>query len=382
MAQKIDSRVVVLTHYLPPYMARVLFHVGQQVRELQILLSIDQEPNRQFGNTWEGLNVRIQKSWMLRRPWKHGKGFTDELYIHIPYDTFSQLRRAKPNIVFSYELGFRSLLSALYCKLHRKRLAICVCASEHTEKGRGYVRPLVRRILLKSADAITYNGPSCRSYLKRFGVPDKKLFHFPYATSDLFQYTAPVKRPPTADHRLICIGQLTERKGVLPMIDTLSSYCRARPERQVEIDLVGEGKLHSTLEAMELPANLQLRLLGHMSYEEMAKAISQAGVLIFPTLADEWGLVVNEAMQSGLPVLGSVYAQASTTLISENENGWLYRPEVPEQLHEKLDRLFATPPERMTEMRHCAQRTVSHITSDSAAAQALKMLQSLAEPAG
>lgn len=358
-------------------MARVHYHLSQHLQDFRVLLSVEQEPNRQFGNTWEGLSVAVQKSWMFRRPWKHGSGFKDELYVHVPYDTLSQLRRAVPDIVFSYELGFRSLTSALYCKLYRKKLAVCVCVSEHTEQGRGTLRHLLRRVLLKSADAVTYNGPSCYRYLKRFGVPDERLGYFPYATSDLFAYTGPLVRDATADHRMLCIGQLTERKGVVPLLDGLAEYCKARPNQSVHIDFVGTGNLEQAMRERELPRNLHIRLLGHMPYTALTQAMEHAGVLIFPTLADEWGLVVNEAMQAGMPVIGSGYAQASTTLIRDGVNGWLYYPDQPQQLWHKLDTMFATDAEQLRTMRLAAQATVEHITPQRVAASALKLFARL-----
>lgn len=375
--QQVDCRVVALTHYLPPYMARVLYHTARRVRDFRILLSVAQEPNRQFGPTWYGLNVEVQKSLMLTRRWRHRKGFEDELYVHFPYDTLSQLRRANPDIVFSYELGFRSLASALYCKLHRKRLALCVCVSEHTEQGRGMMRNLLRRMLLKKADAVTFNGPSCRRYLEQFGVPDDKLFHFPYCASDLLQVRGPLQRSPAAQRRLIYVGQLTQRKGVLPMIDALADYCRARPDRSLELELIGTGPLQPALLGRVLPANFRMNLAGHVPYDRLGDAMQDAGALIFPTLADEWGMVVNEALQAGLLVLGSEYAQACATLIREGENGWLYRPDRPEQLHAKLDQMYALSDERWLAMRRSAQQSVAHLTSSNVADKAVDMFRSL-----
>ena len=53
----------------------------------------------------------------------------------------------------------------------------------------------------------------------------------------------------------------------------------------------------------------------------------KVGVLVFPTLADEWGLVVNEALAAGVPVLGSLYSQAVEELVRDGENGWTFRPD-------------------------------------------------------
>ncbi len=87
---------------------------------LQCLVSVAKEPQRDYNPDFSSLDVAIQKTWTLKKKWKHDAGFADDLYVHIPYDTYSQLRRRKPDVILSHELGFRSLASCIYRKLHRK----------------------------------------------------------------------------------------------------------------------------------------------------------------------------------------------------------------------------------------------------------------------
>ncbi len=359
-------------------MSSVLKHVSAGVRDFSVLLSIHQEPNRDFGETWEGLNVQVQKSIMFRRSWNHKQGqFQDQLFIHIPYDTLIRLWRMRPDIVFSYELGFRSLVSALYCTLFRKKLALCVCVSERTEEGRGAFRILVRKVLLKLAHAVTYNGPSCLNYLQRFGIPESKLFHFPYACSEKFRYRGPIQRDQVAARRLICIGQLIQRKGVAPLLQTLVEYCKLHPNRVVEIDFVGKGDQEQQLKSMLLPSNLRANFLGHLNYQQMAQAMERAGILVFPTLADEWGLVVNEAFAAGMPVIGSQFAQACTTLIEDGVTGWQYRPDQPDTLFQSLEAMYNVSSDRLNEMRNACCKAVEDITPDNVASEALRMFKHL-----
>lgn len=382
-----QSRLVVLTHYLPPYMQRVLEHVAESVPQTQVLLSIPLEPNRNFAVDWGSLNVQVQKSLMMRGAWRHRVGFKDELFIHIPYDTYRQLRRRQPDLILSYELGFRSLISAIYRRTHPScRLALCVCVSEHTESGRGGSRWLLRRALAKMADAVTYNGPSCRRYLTGLDVPDNRLFHFPYAADD--RTTPPSASNVTlvtsqrgnfneVNRRLLIVGQLNARKGIHPFFDALESYCRQNPDVSWDLTLIGAGPLEESLRSRPLPPNLCCQITGSRPPEQLASEWSDYGVLVFPTLADEWGLVVNEAMRAGLPVIGSCYAQASTTLIQEDRNGWIYSPDHPEQLHAKLDALRRLSPNEMWAMRDRARSSVAHITSQSAAHLACDMFRAM-----
>lgn len=377
---QLARRVAVLTHYLPPYIAHVFQYLVQSVPDTRILLSIPVEPNREYEQNFESLQVEVQKSWMIRRPWKHDSGFRDELYVHVPYDTLSRLRKMRPEIILSFELGFRSLASAMYRRTRSNcRMACCVCVSEHTEKGRGTARWLLRRTLVKLADAVTYNGPSCRVYLEQLGVPSEKLFHVPYAAQDQYRASENVGRTLEADKRLICVGQLIERKGVLPMLASLSEYCRQRPGQPVEITFVGSGPLLSAVRNYQAPSNLRIDIEGHVDPSQMPDLLRQHGILVFPTLADEWGLVVNEAMHTGMPVLGSEFAQACTTLIQEGANGWIYSPDRGQTLHDKLDQLYKLSPAQLHLMRTHAQQSVREITSKTVADKILGMFQQLSK---
>src|SRR5215211_554937 len=87
-------------------------------------------------------------------------------------------------------------------------------------------------------------------------------------------------------------------------------------------------------------------------------------MLVFPTLADEWGLVVNEAMACGLPVLGSTYSQAVEELVEDGTNGWVFRPDSHEATFNALDRALRTPHEVLQGMRESARNKVSELDPD------------------
>ena len=339
----IDARVVFLTHYIPLYQVRVLQSIAARVRDFQILLSTPIEPNRDFQPDWSGLNVTVQNSWTLRRRWRHPDGgFDDQLYVHVPYDTSARLRSMKPDVVMSLELGARSAGAAMYCRRHDEtKLVLCTYMSERTERGRGFLRRKLRQRLLKSADAVTYNGPSCKNYLTEFGVPDDQMFHLPYAADDRTIYQGPVQRDESSCRsRLLVVGQLSQRKGVDRLVAQLAAYCQANSGRSVEVVFAGDGPLRGELESMPVPSNLKVNLLGNVPAEELAVWMLRCGVLLAPTLADEWMLVVNEALHAGVPVIGSVHAQAVTTLVQDDVNGWSYDPMESGSIDQALDRYF------------------------------------------
>lgn len=299
----------------------------------------------------------------------------------------------QPDVVVSHELGARSFCAARYCKRSGAKLVLATFMSEHTEQGRGGLRHRLRRYLINQADALTYNGPSCRRYLLSLGAREEQLFHWPYAADDRhfqgagFQQTASVPALPPRN-RLLCIGQLTQRKGVMPMLRQINRFIQSTG-RAIELTLVGNGPLRDELNNLSqhestrsfpqsLDANFRLNVLGNRPAESLPALMRQHGALIAPTLADEWLLVVNEAMHIGLPVIGSVYAQAVTTLIDHGRNGWQYDPLIDSEVNAKV--AGAPPLDRVLreflelddlgygDLQAEARTTVAHLTPHYSAA--------------
>jgi glycosyltransferase involved in cell wall biosynthesis len=116
-----------------------------------------------------------------------------------------------------------------------------------------------------------------------------------------------------------------------------------------------------------MPSNVCVALRGSLAFRDLPRAYADAGILVFPTLADDWGMVVNEALASGVPVLGSRYAQAVEDLCVEGETGWMFRPDQGDEMERALDAALDTSPEALDEMRRAARERVATLTSETAA---------------
>ena len=364
MARMINTHVVILKNFIPPFQLSFLSELNERVGNLKILLSTPMEPNRQWPVDWKNLDVSVQKNLTLQRIWNHPSGFSDPLFIHLPYDTIGQLIRLKPEVVISTELGVRSLLTFLYCRaINRKcRSILWINASEHTEQGRGLVRNLLRCLLVPQADAILVNGNSGARYLQKLGAVSERIFLAPYTVpTDVFSKLS-LQRPVDDVSRMLIVGQLIERKGIKPFLNSISEWARTHSERKIELSFIGDGPLRDFIGSQQFPSNLKSHMLGNIKYENLPKIYATADLLAFPTLSDEWGVVVNEAMAAGLPVLGSLYSQAVEELVHDGENGWTFRPDHADELLQAIDQALSVTPERMAEMRVSARARALTIT--------------------
>ena len=274
----------------------------------------------------------------------HPQGFSQSQLVHIPYDTTLQLRRLRPDVVISAEMGVRSLLSALYCvAVPPCRLVIWADVSEVTEEGRGPIRLWARRWLIRRASAVLVNGASGRRYVEALGGARERIHTVPYATDvDLF-LRQPVFRQPALCRRLLYVGRLIPSKGIPAFLAACTRWCEQHRSRTLEVLVVGDGELRSVLESWQPPANMSIQLENSTQYPDMPGVYQRAGVLVLPTLADTWALVVNEAMAAGLPVLGSVFSQAVDEMVVDGVNGWRFRSDDPEDSYRALSRVMDSP---------------------------------------
>jgi len=359
----LSDRVAILTNFVGPYRPALFQQLARRCGELRVLVSGGDGPTGTRPVEWAGLPIRAQRNISFKREWRHPHEFRENLTIHVPYDTIPQLFQFRPSAIVTGELGMRTLQATIFKWFAgRTRLVIWATVSEITEQGRGWVRPLLRRVLLRSADAVIVNGDSGARYVRRFGVDAKRIFRVPQTTEIAPFLQNQVEKDEPSRHRLLYCGRLIPFKGLVQFVALLSQWCRAHRSHKTELWVAGDGPVKRDLRLLPLPPNLSIRMLGHVSYERLPEVYRECGVLAFPTLADEWGLVVVEAMASGLPILGSQYSQAVEDLVIDGQNGWVFRPDRVEEVLRGLDSALCASGETLETMGMRARKRVQAMT--------------------
>jgi hypothetical protein len=357
-------RIAFLTNCIPPYLKPVLDLLTARHTGFRIFVSTPIESNCSWKVDWSGLDVVVQKTITLRGRWRHPRAFEEPLEVHFPLDTVNQLRRFDPDIVISNELGFRTLLAVLYTKIRRGARVISWTDVNDTSEqhGRGFARNLLRRVLRNNIHAFLALGSGGVRYLRSLGADEKKIFRFVYTTDVQRFAKQELGESGRRTGRVLYVGRLIQLKGLQQFIEALSRWSAEHPTRQIEFVLAGEGPLRDNLERIPVPENLRVTFLGPVAYENLPDIYAQADLFAFPTLLDLWGVVVNEALAAGLPVLGSVYAQAVTELVQPGRTGWIFHPDDAEEMYRSIDQSLTTPPEELQRMRAEARETALRLT--------------------
>lgn len=184
-------------------------------------------------------------------------------------------------------------------------------------------------------------------------IKEKFIFTAPNAVDNQFFLNAAARSRSDAvrirrelqlpDRYFLFAGRLVREKGV---VDLLSAYAKLNDSLRKELSLVfvGDGQARHELE--EQAASISpgmIRFAGFAQREVLAAYYALAEMLILPTYTDTWGLVVNEAMACGLPVILSRAAGCATDLVTDNFNGLLVVPKDRSALACAMNRLAQQP---------------------------------------
>lgn len=370
-------RVAWVTNIVAPYRVPVLRGLARALGAFRVFVSARSEPDRTWDVEWDGFDVTVQRNLSLRLRRRNPLGFVQEGVVHFPYSTWADLARFRPDVIVSNELGARSLLSAAYRLAHpRTRLVIHVDVAESTERGRGRARERVRRALIRRADRIVVNGASGRRYVEGLGADPRRIDAVPF-TTDLRPFQRLDRTDPGHDdggRTVLYVGSLIERKNVVAFAAELAAWCATRPDRRVRLRLVGSGPRLAELRSLPRPDNLTLDERGDVPYAALPGVFADAHLLALPTLADTWGLVVNEAMAAGLPVLGSELSQAVDELVRDGANGWRFDPTRPGEMRAAIGRALDADLPTLRRLGNEARRDIARLDADTVTAMFVDVL--------
>jgi len=150
--------------------------------------------------------------------------------------------------------------------------------------------------------------------------------------------------------------QKTEREG-----QRAEGEGRSADGEAWSLVLLGDGKLRPALAALRSALGLDACVLlpGFKQYDELPVYYGLAGAFIHASTTEQWGLVVNEAMASGLPVLVSNRCGCAQDLVQEGVNGFTFDPNNVEQLAQLMLRAWSMEPRARIEMGAASQRIIS-----------------------
>jgi glycosyltransferase involved in cell wall biosynthesis len=261
-----------------------------------------------------------------------------------------QMRRVlseiQPEVVAVPGWSFGDAVSALsWCGETRTPVVIMSESAEWDER-RSLVKEFVKRQLVRTCAAALVGGTSHKAYIEKLGLPPERIFlGYDAVDNDYFAIKAAEVRSQKSEVRnrlglpenfFLASARFVEKKNLARLIEAYARYRELAHETESgkrkaatwSLVLLGDGPLRSTLNSQLSTLNLHdhVQMPGFKQYDELPPYYGLAKAFIHASTTEQWGLVVNEAMASGLPVLVSNRCGCAIDLVHEGRNGFTFDP--------------------------------------------------------
>lgn len=342
---------IILIHPIPTHYRLPLFNqLSKRLKKKNLLLRV----------IFCRFKSRLRKNWKINmeeanftyRLLDDLSIYRDKSIIDIPYSLLKILIQENPDLIICTGFSIPSIMVYIYCKL--RRIPFIIWSGAHNipcpdVNNNVYVNPIRRRIrimLAKQSCACIAYSKLAENYLYKLGADKQKIFiaintvdtqFFEFAYNKLYPQISKIeKKYFLSKDNIIYVGDLRRMKGVYYLLKTAAEL--HKQSFDFYLHMVGDGPEKRELEEFCHENGIQdkVHFWGYKSQEELAQFFAFSDLLIFPSLDDRWGLVLNEAMASGLPVIASKYAGATYDLVQDGGNGFIIDPKNIQEMTQKI----------------------------------------------
>ena len=186
-----------------------------------------------------------------------------------------------------------------------------------------WLRSLLQKPLCHVAGVAGVGSHAVAAYTKLLqilGATTRTVHNIPYHCDILPFQLAAQDRSPSKTIRFLYCGQLIHRKGVDLLCDAFAQL--VHDGASVHLTVAGEGPLRESLLASFSEQVVKcVTLQGFVEVEDLPVVFGQNDVFVLPSRHDGWGVVVNQAIAAGMPVIVSTAVGAGNDLVVDRENG-------------------------------------------------------------
>jgi glycosyltransferase involved in cell wall biosynthesis len=257
-----------------------------------------------------------------------------------------------------------------------------VLMSETTawDHPRQWWRELIkRRWIAANVQAAFVGGAPHREYAAELGIDGLRIWDrynvvdnaYFASQSDACRSVPPMRSGEAGLPRdyFLYVGRFSPEKNLLGLLAAYKLY-RLKQGEGWNLVLVGDGpqraQLHRFVESERIPGILWP---GFKQIQDLPPYYASAGCFILPSSREPWGLVVNEAMASSLPVLVSSRCGCAMDLVQPGRNGFTFDPANPNRLAELMATVAALSEKEHAAMGHASRDIISQWTPEIWASQ-------------
>ena len=344
--------IVIVAGAIAPYTNRLYdAYAVTHGDRLHVLTCVDVEPQRK----WQ-MPVATHYHLEVLPGLRFHRSDLRNIYVNPAIVT--RLAQLRPRAVLIGAFSPTMALAALYAFASGTPFGVMTDGSVDMDPG-GWssIHRRMRRMFIPRARVGVGASDDSRTLLEQYGLPRERSVEVPIVCPWPMPETVPdfASRPYDV---LFCGAIEEERKGAGFFADVLIAAKAAGHTLSARI--AGDGPLRPELEQRLAAAGIPAHFDGFVQPADLPAIYASAKVFAFPSRGDPWGLVVNEAMQCGTPVIGSPHAISSLELVGTYQAGEVLALDVPSWRDALVGLL--TSPERWQHFSRARERAATRLS--------------------
>ena len=249
-----------------------------------------------------------------------------------------------PQVIVSVGWSDRSYQRLMISSYKHRIPIVIVSDSRFIDSKRNYYKEAIKRHLLRGYSAALVAGKESRDYLLRLNFDCNAIFQpWDVVDNDYFMNDDFVNTY-NLNPYFLCVSRFIPKKNLFGLIEAYSNYQKGGGNWSLNI--IGSGQLDIEIRKRSnlIYDNSKINIYPFQQLSELRRSYSNANAFILPSINDQWGLVVNEAIASGLPCIVSSRCGSNADLIVDEVTGFIFDPENLNKLSELMHRLEKQKP--------------------------------------
>lgn len=227
------------------------------------------------------------------------------------------------------------------------------------EKKRNFLRELYKSKILKKVDWFFTSGTLSAAYLTKLGVPHSKI-DIGYSVVDNKFFSSYELTQTKQVKSFLYVGRLSSEKGLTCLIKAYDLYSQ-NTKVPWKLQIVGSGPQEQTLKEIAhlSQARELVDFIPFAQKDQLRKIYHKCDCLILPSTYEPWGLVINEAMACGKPIIASNDCGAAIDLVHHEVNGIRFTHSEQNALQNALEKMSSYDNERLKQMGIKSQELIT-----------------------
>lgn len=263
---------------------------------------------------------------------------------------FQCLDGINPDVVAINGWSEAGAFAALKWCLLKQKPAIAMSESTEWDSERNKIKEFVKKKIVQNFSSAIVGGTPHKKYINKLGIPLTHIFdkydvidneYFFYARQSIEKdINAHRQRLQLPNNFFLASARFIEKKNLEGLLTAYALYLRRKKYDGWDLVLLGDGEFGPKLNQLKQELKIEDKVLmpGFKQYDELPYYYTLANAFIHASTSEQWGLVVNEAMASGLPVLVSDRCGCAYDLVKNEVNGLQFDPYIVDNIADKMIR--------------------------------------------